>query len=234
MSKEPLVEARNLVRTFRLGAVKVQALRNASLELEAGELAALAGPSGSGKSTLLHCLGGLERPDAGTVRVEGRDLAELSERQLARWRRRRVGFVFQSFHLIPVLSAVENVEWPLLVEGVPRREARARALAQLEAVGLAPRAHHRPDYLSGGERQRVAIARATVHRPVLLLADEPTGNLDSAHARAVLELLDELRKQTSTACLVATHDTDLLAIAPRILFLRDGSIVEDRRRSSNP
>ncbi len=225
------VEARNLERTFQLGFETIHALCEVNLKLVPGEFAVLAGPSGSGKSTLLHCLGGLERPSRGEVWIEGKRLAEMGDGELSRWRRRRVGFVFQSFHLVPVLSAVENVEWPLLIDGWTRREARERALGELDAVGLAHRADQRPERLSGGERQRVAIARATVHRPALLLADEPTGNLDSATARAVLELIDRLRQQTGTACLVATHDVELLALAPRVLRIRDGRIVEDVRRN---
>lgn len=229
MQTTPAVVARSLSRTFRLGLVEIRALQDVSFELAQGELAVLAGPSGSGKSTLLHCLGGLEPPDAGEVWVEGVKLQDLREGKLARWRRRRVGFVFQSFHLVPVLSAVENVEWPLLMDGIQQKQARERALLELEAVGLADRANQRPERLSGGERQRVALARATVIRPALLLADEPTGNLDSATALSVFQLIDRLRREIGTTCLVATHDVELLALAPRVLRIRDGRIVEDRR-----
>jgi putative ABC transport system ATP-binding protein len=189
----------------------------------------VAGPSGSGKSTLLHLLGTLDRPDRGSVELEGRDVARLSERERTLLRRRRLGFVFQAYHLVPVLSALENVEVPLWIDGVGRRERRERAAASLEAVGLGGRLGHRPDRLSGGERQRVAIARALVHSPAALLADEPTGNLDSATAGEVLDLLFALNRRHGTTMLIATHDAALLERAPRRLTLRDGRVVSDAR-----
>ena len=212
-----------------MGDGEVRALADVDLELTKGEVAVVAGPSGSGKSTLLHLLGTVDRPDSGTVEIEGRDVGALSERERTLLRRRRLGFVFQAFHLVPVLSALENVEYPLWLDGVPGRERRARAAAALQDVGLGARLDHRPDRLSGGERQRVAIARAVVHRPAAILADEPTGNLDSETAREIVELLDRLRREHGTTLLVATHDAALIAWAPRALVLKDGRVVADRR-----
>jgi putative ABC transport system ATP-binding protein len=185
----PLLAARAVTRSYRLGETQVTALAGVDLDIGAGEFVALAGPSGSGKSTLLHLLGALDAPDKGSVAIEGRNLATLSESERTLLRRRRLGFVFQSFHLVPVLSALENVEYPLWIDGVPAAERRERARAMLAAVGLEPRLAHRPDRLSGGERQRVAIARALVHRPVAVLADEPTGNLDSTNGEAIFDLM---------------------------------------------
>jgi len=219
----------SLAKSYRLGASEVRALDGVDLTVGAGELVAVAGPSGSGKSTLFHLLGGLDRPDAGRVFFEGAELARLSEAERTRLRRRRLGFVFQAFHLVPVLSALENVEYPLWIDGVSRAERRRRAGEMLDAVGLGGRAAHRPDRLSGGERQRVAIARALVHRPAAVLADEPTGNLDSATAAAILDLVARLRRDLGTTFLVATHDPALVERAPRRIRLRDGRIVADER-----
>jgi putative ABC transport system ATP-binding protein len=228
----PVFRVRSLARRFRVGASEVRALAGVDLAIDAGELVAVAGPSGSGKSTLLHLLGTVDRPDEGTVEFEGRDTGALSERERTLLRRRRLGFVFQSFHLVPVLSALENVEVPLWIDGVPRRARRERSVAMLEAVGLGARLGHRPDRLSGGERQRVAIARALVHAPAAVLADEPTGNLDSATAGEIFDLLDALRRERGTTLVVATHDPDLVARAPRTIALRDGRIAADARRGA--
>ncbi len=221
--------AHGLARSFLLGDAEVRALDGVDLEIGAGELVVVAGPSGSGKSTLLHLLGALDTPDAGRVAVEGRDLAALTERERTLLRRRRLGFVFQAFHLVPVLSALENVELPLVVDGVGARERRARATATLESVGLGARLGHRPDRLSGGERQRVAIARALVHRPRAVLADEPTGNLDSVNAGRVFDLLAGLGREAGATIVVATHDPSLVARAGRVVRLRDGRIEADER-----
>ncbi len=231
MSRTPPLTFRcaDLAKSYRLGASEVHALDGVNLEVAPGELVTVAGPSGSGKSTLLHLLGGLDGPDSGSVRFEGRDLAAMSESERTLLRRRRLGFVFQAFHLVPVLSALENVEYPLWIDGCGRSERRRRATAALEAVGLSERAAHRPDRLSGGERQRVAIARALVHRPGAVLADEPTGNLDSATASSILDLIETLRRDLGTTFLVATHDPELVARAPRRIRLRDGRVVEDLR-----
>ncbi len=227
MSVEPLVEAVGLEKRYRLGRTEVQALRGVDFRLEPGEFVVVAGPSGSGKSTLLNLLGCLDDPDAGSVVVEGRDVSKMTASERTRLRRRRLGFVFQSFHLVPVLSAFENVEYPLLIDGVPRRERRARTTAALAAVGLQDRLGHKPDQLSGGERQRVAVARALVHDPVLVLADEPTANLDSATGGAVVDLLARLNAQRHVSFLLATHDPAIMRRAPRVVRLADGRVVED-------
>ena len=228
-SPVPVFRARALSRRYGRGDAEVRALDAIDLDVAAGEVVFVAGPSGSGKSTLLHLLGTLDRADSGTVEVEGRDIAALGERERALLRRERLGFVFQDFHLVPVLSALENVEYPLWIAGVGRRERRERAGALLAAVGLERRADHRPRELSGGERQRVAVARALVHRPAAILADEPTGNLDSATGRAVLAQLLALHREHGAALVVATHDAELLADAPRRVTLRDGRIAADER-----
>jgi putative ABC transport system ATP-binding protein len=225
----PTFHCEGLAKSYRLGGSDVHALAGVDLTVDAGELVAVAGPSGSGKSTLFHLLGGLDRADAGRVYFEGAELARLSEAERTLLRRRRLGFVFQAFHLVPVLSALENVEYPLWIDGVGRAERRRRATEMLDAVGLGARAAHRPDRLSGGERQRVAIARALVHRPAAVLADEPTGNLDSTTAAAILDLVARLRRELGTTFLVATHDPALVERAPRRIRLRDGRIVADER-----
>jgi putative ABC transport system ATP-binding protein len=214
-------------KRYELGETEVVALAGVDLEIGAGEFVAIAGPSGSGKSTLLHLLGALDCPDSGSVAIEGRDLASLSERERTLLRRRRLGFVFQSFHLVPVLSALENVEYPLWIDDVPATERRERARAMLAAVGLENRLGHRPDRLSGGERQRVAIARALVHRPVAVLADEPTGNLDSANGAAIFELMLAVRRDLGTTFVLATHDPTLMTSSPRRIDLKDGQVVSD-------
>ena len=225
----PLFAARGLEKHYRLGGVEVAALRGVDLEIAAGELLVVAGPSGSGKSTLLHLLGALDEPDAGSVRFEGRDLAAVPERERTLLRRRHLGFVFQAFHLVPVLSALENVEYPLLIDGCRRSERRRRAEAMLERVGLGGRLGHRPDQLSGGERQRVAIARALVHDPRAVLADEPTGNLDSDNAAAILDLIAVLNRDLGTTFVLSTHDPALIRRAPRRVRLRDGRVDADER-----
>jgi putative ABC transport system ATP-binding protein len=223
-----LVEAKGLEKSYRLGGVQVAALRGVDLCIDAQEWLVVAGPSGSGKSTLLHLLGALDEPDAGRVRFEGRDLGECGELERTLLRRRRLGFVFQSFNLIPVLSALENVEYPLLIDGVAASERRRRARKALEEVGLGERAQHRPDQMSGGERQRVAIARALVHEPSLVLADEPTANLDSQTAAEIVDLLLQINRGRAAAFLFATHDPAIVARAPRVVSLRDGRVTDDR------
>jgi putative ABC transport system ATP-binding protein len=222
-----LLRAEDVTRTYRVGDEDVRALDGVSLAIAPGELIVVAGPSGSGKSTLLHLLGTLDTPDRGRVLFDGRDVAALSERERTLLRRRRLGFVFQAFHLVPVLSALENVEYPLAVDGVARRERRERAEAALASVGLAHRLGHRPDHLSGGERQRVAIARALVHRPLAVLADEPTGNLDSDNAARVFELLAGRGREAGATVVVSTHDPALVARAHRVIRLHDGRVERD-------
>ena len=225
----PLVALRDVVREYPRGASRVVALAGINLEIRAGEKLAIMGPSGSGKTTLLSILGCLDRPSAGEHLFEGRSVAELGDDELSRLRNRSVGFVFQAFHLIPQLSVAENVETPLLYEGAPLPEWRPRALRALERVGLVHRADHRPSELSGGEAQRAAIARALVTAPRLLLADEPTGNLDTATGEEIAALLDELNAQGATVVLV-THNEALGRRARRVLRLRDGRVESEERR----
>jgi putative ABC transport system ATP-binding protein len=220
-------------RDFQVGTQTVRALREVSLTLGAGEYVSVMGPSGSGKSTLLNVIGLLDRASAGRYRLEGRDVTALDDDALARVRRERIGFVFQFFHLVPRLTAAENVELPMTLAGVPAPERRARVAEALAAYGLADRAGHRPDQLSGGQRQRVAIARATVMRPALLLADEPTGNLDRASGHEVVHLLEGLVDRGITL-VVVTHDPDLGQRARRRIRLVDGQVVSDREREGQP
>jgi putative ABC transport system ATP-binding protein len=219
----PLLELQGVSRTYQLGGQPVHALVEVDEEIGAGEHVAIMGPSGSGKSTLLNVLGCLDRPDAGSYLLDGRDVARLSDAELTEVRRHRIGFVFQFFHLVPRLSAAENVEIPLVFAGVPRRQRRERVAAALAAVDLASRADHRPDQLSGGERQRVALARATIMEPSILLADEPTGNLDTASGRQILDLMDRLNEGGLTL-IVVTHDASVARRADRVIVLVDGRI----------
>jgi putative ABC transport system ATP-binding protein len=225
-----MIQLERVSRTFRLGGEEVRALVEVSETIERGEHVAIMGPSGSGKSTLLHIVGCLDRPSSGSYRFDGREVGELGESALDELRQRRFGFVFQQFHLVSRLDARRNVELPLLFAGAPRAERRERALALLEGVGLAHRVRHRPAELSGGERQRLAIARALAMGPSVLLADEPTGNLDSRSGGAVLDLLDELRSGGLTL-LVVTHDPKVAHRAERALLLDDGRIARRVRRS---
>ncbi|HYD11191.1 MAG TPA: ABC transporter ATP-binding protein [Acidimicrobiales bacterium] len=221
-SPTPAVEVRGLHRVYGDGADTVHALREVDLAIAPGEFVAVMGPSGSGKSTLLHCIGGLDRPSSGDVLVDGSSLASLGDDELAHLRRRRIGFVLQFFNLFPLLTARENVAFPLLLDG--HADALDRAAAALERVGLADRATHRPSELSGGEQQRVAVARALVTRPAVVLADEPTGALDSLTGEDVLRLL-RLAADDGQAVLLITHDAPAAAYADRVIRLRDGAVV---------
>jgi putative ABC transport system ATP-binding protein len=223
----PVAELTDVTRVYP-GHPPVRALRGVSLRVDDGELVGIVGPSGSGKSTLLNVLGTLDRADAGTVRVDGHELSTLSDRQLSALRAHRIGFVFQQFFLSPGVTALDNVADGLLYTGLPLAERRRRALQVLERVGLADRGHHRPNELSGGQSQRVAVARALVGQPSILLADEPTGALDSESGAAVLELLRELH-ESGTTIVVITHDHDVANMLPRQVHIRDGQIESDDR-----
>jgi putative ABC transport system ATP-binding protein len=227
-----LIELNGIERTFQLGDSQVHALRQINLDIAPGEYVAVMGPSGSGKSTLLNLLGLLDRPDAGKYLLEGRDATTLTAGDQAKIRSERIGFVFQSFHLVPRLTAAENIALPLMLSGMLPAERKKRVTAALHDFGLEDRAHHRPDQLSGGQRQRVAIARATVMHPAMILADEPTGNLDRATGEEVMELLEALNA-TGVTLIVVTHDQLLGARAARRLTMLDGEIVGDERRKTD-
>jgi putative ABC transport system ATP-binding protein len=221
-----MIELKNVHKVYPMGEVSVPALRGINLTIHPGEFVAIMGPSGSGKSTLMHLLGCLDLPSDGVVQLDGKDITTLDEDTLAQIRGKKVGFVFQTFNLIPTLTAQENVEMPLFFQGVPREKRRARAAELLRKVGLDGRLHHKPAQLSGGERQRVAIARALANDPEIILADEPTGNLDSESGKAILELLAQLHREGKTIILV-THNPEAAAYAQRIVRIRDGRLVEE-------
>ena len=223
----PIVEACGLRKIYDTGSVHVDALKGVDLVVAAGEMVAIMGPSGCGKTTLLNCLSGLDGIDGGDVRIEGRSLAEMSDRERTDYRARRMGFVFQFYNLMPVLNAVENVELPLLVARVSMREARRRATDALALVGLADRASHQPDELSGGERQRVTIARALVNDPAIVWADEPTGDLDSEMANEIVSLMRRLNEERGFTFIVVTHDIGVGRRTDRIIRMIDGRIVEE-------
>ncbi|GLZ61809.1 ABC transporter ATP-binding protein [Micromonospora sp. NBRC 107095] len=225
--RAPAIEAVDVSRTYQLDGVSVAALRGVSLTVQPGDYVALVGPSGSGKSTLMHLLGGLDRPTGGRLVIGGRDVNALAPPEMATLRNETIGFVFQAFHLLPRTSAVENVALPLVYRGVSARQRRERAAAMLGRVGLGHRLDHRPNQMSGGEQQRVAIARALVTEPTVLLADEPTGNLDSVTGAAVLELLEQLNAESGVALVMVTHDQEVAARAHRRITMRDGVVVAD-------
>jgi len=225
-----MIELQNVCRTFIVGDQKVDALRDINLSFGAGEYISIMGPSGSGKSTLLNLLGLLDRPTSGIYLLDGGNVTDLNDEQQARVRREKIGFVFQSFHLVPRLTAAQNVELPMILAGIAAEERKARVQVLMQNYGLADRADHKPDQLSGGQRQRVAIARATVMNPTVLLADEPTGNLDRATGWEVLKLLEGLREQGITL-VVVTHDAEIGARAQRQIHMLDGRIVSDESHS---
>lgn len=225
--RSPILSARDLVRVFQSGSAEVRAVQGVSLDVERGEFLVLLGRSGSGKTTLLNLLGGLDRPTNGAVLFEGRDMGGMPDSELTALRRTRLGFVFQSFGLLPLLSAYENVDLSLRISGVSWKERRARVEEALEQVGLRARAKHRPFELSGGEQQRVALARALVTRPAVLLADEPTGDLDSATGAAIARLLRQVASERGVTVIIATHDLRLAGLADRVKEMVDGAFVED-------
>jgi len=225
MALDPIVQVHDLSKVYRQGDIDVTALNHVSVDIQPGEFVVLMGPSGSGKSTLLHLIAGIDRPTSGDVLVQGINVANLSESELAVWRNQYVGFVFQSFNLIPVLTAAENVELPLLLTRLDRASRREQVRAALELVGLGDRSHHRPDQLSGGQQQRVAIARALVTDPVLIVADEPTGNLDAKSATDVLEILRALSSRSGKTVIMVTHDPKAAGYGTRSLHLEKGEIV---------
>jgi putative ABC transport system ATP-binding protein len=225
----PIVEARLLCKSYDTGVVRVDALQGVDLALDPGEMVAIMGPSGCGKTTLLNCLSGLDSIDGGEVLIEGTPLSAMSDRERTDYRARRMGFVFQFYNLIPVLSAVENVELPLLLARVDGGEARQRALVALELVGLAERARHVPDELSGGERQRVTIARSLANDPAIVWADEPTGDLDSENAAEIVELMRRLNVERRLTFLIVTHDISVGRKTDRIIRMLDGQVVEEQR-----
>ncbi|MEU8796234.1 ABC transporter ATP-binding protein [Spirillospora sp. NPDC048819] len=227
---EAALEAVNVTRTYRMEGVDVTALHGVSLRIDEGEFAAILGPSGSGKSTLMHLLGCLDRPTTGTLRISGKDVSKLSDGELAELRNTQVGFVFQSFHLLARTSACDNVALPLVYRGVSRGERRRRAAEALATVGLEHRLGHRPGQLSGGEQQRVAIARALVGDPGVVLADEPTGNLDTRTGHDVMDLLERLNTERGVAVVLVTHEPDIAARARRRVHIRDGRIEHDDGR----
>ena len=219
-----LIEARGVAKTYDTGRVQVQALRGLDLDVARGEMIAIMGPSGCGKKTLLNCLAGLDSIDTGEIRIAGTEISTMPDSRRARYRAREMGFVFQFYNLLPVLSAVENVEMPLLISGTPKREARERALTMLSQVGLRPWVHHRPAELSGGQRQRVTIARALVNEPSIVWADEPTGDLDSETADDIMALMSELNRTLQQTFVIVTHDPRIGRMTDRIVHMKDGRV----------
>jgi len=223
---QPVIKVEDLWKIYQLGEVQVEALRGVSFEIEEGEFVAVMGPSGSGKSTLLNILGCLDRPTRGRYFLDGQEVSQLNENQLAQIRNQKIGFVFQTFNLLPRLTALQNVELPLIYAGVPSQKRKEQAIKSLEAVGLEDRVHHYPNQLSGGQQQRVAIARALVNNPSIILADEPTGNLDTRSSEEIMYILQGLNREGKTIILV-THERDIASHTRRILHFRDGQLVDD-------
>lgn len=221
------IEAKEVWKTYDTGTAKVPALRGISLQILPGEMVAVMGPSGCGKTTLLNCLSGLDKVDSGEIWLEGKNLASLSDRDRTQYRALRMGFIFQVYNLLPVLNAVENVELPLLLSGVKPKDARTRALAALDQVGLSDWATHRPAELSGGQRQRTTIARALVNRPAIVWADEPTGALDSSTAGEIMDLMRQLNQNEGLTIVLVTHDANVGAQCRRLISMRDGEIISD-------
>ncbi len=222
-----MIKLENVHKIYKLGKAKVVALRGINLKIESGDYISIMGPSGSGKSTLMNIIGGLDRPTKGRVYIDGRDISRLSDRELAKIRLKKIGFVFQQFNLIPTLTALENVALPMWFAGVNRRKRIKRAKELLRMVGLEGREHHKPRELSGGEQQRVAIARALANNPEVILADEPTGNLDTKTGRKIIEILEKLNKEEGKTLVIVTHDPEIGKRAKRQLKIRDGIIIKE-------
>ena len=225
-----IVECRNVNKTYRQGQVEVHALKDVSLSINKGDFVAVAGPSGSGKTTLLNLIGGLDSTDSGSIVLDGNTFDEMSQSQLATLRLHKVGFVFQSYNLIPVLSAAENVEFVMLLQGIPAKERRTRAKAILDDVGLSEKYSRRPSELSGGQQQRVAVARAIVSNPSIVLADEPTANLDSKTGEDLLAMMQRMNQEKKVTFIFSTHDKMVMDYARRLVLIRDGGIVDDRTK----
>jgi len=230
----PVIQIKDVTKTYGTGEVSTTAVSQVTLNIESGEFTAIVGPSGSGKTTLLQLMGCLDQPDSGVIRIDGQDATRLSANQRADLRREKIGFIFQFFALVPVLSAYENVELPLLLNGVGASDRRARVVELLEAVGISDRAHHRPDQMSGGEQQRVAVARALATHPVLVLADEPTANLDTENGRQVMEIVQRLNQETGITFIYATHDSRVIPFARRKIELRDGRVAFNSQHGQPP
>jgi len=224
----------NVTKIYQIGEVETRALDGVSIDFAAGEFTSLVGPSGSGKTTLLQLLGCLDRPNSGTIEINGVDVGKLSPNKRAELRSAEIGFIFQFFALIPVLNAYENVEMPLLLSGVPAKERKERVTDLLDAVGLGDRMQHRPDQMSGGQQQRVAIARALAPQPLMVLADEPTANLDTANGEQAMEIMQKLNRETGTAFIFATHDPRVVAYARRVVRMQDGRVIEDKIVANSP
>jgi putative ABC transport system ATP-binding protein len=225
---DAVIRVEQLTKVYDLGEVRVEALRGVDVRVERGEFVAIMGASGSGKSTFLNIVGCLDRPSTGRYQLDGVDASQMSSDQLAEVRNKKIGFVFQSFNLLARTSAVENVELPLLYSGTDSRDRRARALAALKATGLEGRAEHQPSQLSGGQQQRVAIARALVNRPAIILADEPTGNLDSQTSKEIMGIMQTLNEQQGITIMLVTHEPDIAQYAKRVILFKDGLVIEDR------
>ena len=225
--EDPVVRARDVHKTYGFGEVEVHVLRGVSLDVQRGEMVAIMGPSGGGKTTLLNCLSGLDDIDSGVISIAGTDLGEMSDTEKTRFRATRMGYIFQSFNLLPVLTALENVEMPLLISGFPEQEARAKAQEALALVSLSERTGHYPAQMSGGQQQRVTIARALVNQPEIVWADEPTGNLDSENASEVMDLLIRLNKELDATFVTVTHSDEVAEMSHRTIRMRDGLIVDD-------
>lgn len=232
MSREVVVETEGLKKIYKLGKVDVVALDGVDLKIYRGEYISIMGPSGSGKTTLFNMIGGLDKPTEGTVYVDGVDISKLDSYELAWLRNRKIGYIFQTFNLIPTLTALENVMLPMIFAGVPREERFRKATELLETVGLGDRLHHRPMELSGGQQQRVAVARALANDPSIILADEPTGNLDLKTGRQIIDLLKELNLKRKVTVIAATHDLKMIDVSDRILWIRDGKIEREEEREA--